>query len=452
MTVYILILLIILTFVFGFKNTIFEISWKKRGFAGLLIAREVFLLIIVGVLIFHINQTEGITTFYVDSASIAETEMLVLSTLLGMLVLISVFSKTIFRKYLYERSSSSYFSNIHKNETYLLYSILLLILLLDVIFLASGMKNALIEAIIFNRDLMTVRLHNSYGTIIPTFLVSFYSFLVYFLAITMGLLVRKKSKIVIVIWVLFLFLSAGFFGGKAPVFVTLFLFFLAILSRKEISLSRILVLSVPLTVILIFLIFFMVKVQYPDIESGDFLAYMIQRIGVGQIQGVYEQFALQIRDSDYIWHTVPFANFVIDAPAFNKDLMLSTWGQNVDSESTGVMNSYFIGEALAIGGYVLVYFSPVIVAFSYCLTFAVFFILFKWYFSFNKGVTSLYIKLLLPTVIIFTGDIAGFLFLKLLVMLMIFITVVFIVFVLIKTFISAYKNNLMKKRSLNLVL
>lgn len=439
MIFYSLIFLIVLTFFYGLRNTVFEISWKKKGFAGILIAREIFILIIAGVVIFHHNGTDGLVTFFITTQSIEHTELIILTTVLVMLLLISILSKTVFRRYLYEGKSHRIIplDGYAKNEFYLLYSIVLLLVVLNVIFLSAGMRNALLEAIVFGRELMEARLHNVYGTSVPTFMISFYKFLVYFFAIAIGILSRYMSKFILVLLLIFLFFSSGFFGDKAPIVISFFLFVLGMVSRVNITFRKMLMFAIPLFITPVIIVYILARVQYPELKFDSFMLYLVQRIGIGQIQGVYEQFALNIIDISYIWHTVPFANFFMEAPAFNKDLMMSTWGQNLSSDSVGVMNSYFIGEALAIGGYTLVYFSPLIVAFNYCLTFVVFYILFKKYFSFGKDISGLYIKLLLPTFIIFTGDITGLLFLKITIMLLVFLTLIFIVFRLIKSLLTS---------------
>src|SRR5690606_16838046 len=120
-------------------------------------------------------------------------------------------------------------------------------------------------------------------------------------------------------------------------------------------------------------------------------------------------FALKLSKPDYIYHTIPFANYFFTYTPFNKDLMMHTWGYYLDSDSVGVMNSLFIGEALAIGGYPLVFFSPLIVAINYCsIAFLLVFVLNKFY-----KISLLDSKKIGGLVIVsysgFTGDIAGLL-------------------------------------------
>ena len=97
--------------------------------------------------------------------------------------------------------------------------------------------------------------------------------------------------------------------------------------------------------------------------------YFINRLGVGQMGGVYEQFNLNLYDPRYVYHSIPFASLFLDYPVFQKDLMLVSEGI-LDPTRTGIKNSLFISEASAFGWLYLIL-SPFIVGFNTAISIAI---------------------------------------------------------------------------------
>jgi hypothetical protein len=99
-----------------------------------------------------------------------------------------------------------------------------------------------------------------------------------------------------------------------------------------------------------------------------------------------------------------------DGKGFSKDLMMATFGYYAHENDIGVMNSFFIGEALAIGGWFLVFVSPLIVAFNFCFISSI--IVWIFVIKFDLGVRNA--KLIAPlfasSILMFTGDFNGLLF------------------------------------------
>ncbi|MEJ6066322.1 hypothetical protein MT378_01010 [Psychrobacter sp. 16-Bac2893] len=370
--------------------------------------------------------------------SMHKTSFIILYALIFLFLFISFFSKSIFNNYLIIRDSD-------KRVGYLFYkslisTFLVLMLLLMFVFYYFGLKHSFLSVLTGSGTLIDNRLSNRYSGI-PTVLISFYNFISIFFTCVVGMFLSKFSKKWSLFLIFLVIFFSSFFGGKAPVVNSIILIVLSYYSSKSDLKFNFSIFSkiIGFLLVIFILLFFVIKAQFPDFNNEDISAFIIGRIGIGQIHGAYEQFALQLRDPKYILHTIPFANFFYDYLPFNKDLMLHTWGLHLDDPSqTGVMNSLFIGEALAIGGYWLVIFSPIIVAFNFCFV-ASFLVLFlKKYLHIPKLDAQKISALVIVNYIGFTADITGLLFFKSFVMIFLFC----ILFIFIFKFIRVVKVSL----------
>ncbi|MDN3639984.1 hypothetical protein QWY82_14370 [Simiduia curdlanivorans] len=404
-----------------FKGTIFSLSFKNKTFGGFLLAREIFLFVILGAILFNLMGPDATNMyFFITDESIKRTEIFIFYSLFVFVFVVGFISKTFLKNFFMIKKLQGGESNC-KGSQVLLDSVLFTLLFLFCVFYLFGMRHAFIGSIVFGGDLMEYRLHNSYGTVTPTVLMSFYDFLVKLFAISIGVSSIYFRKFINFIYLAFLIVFSSFMGGKAPVVSALILFSLGFLSVSKLSMVRASTYFAFSSLILSFGLYFVVKIQMPHLDFFGFIRFLFLRLGTGQIQGVYEQFSVVIQDINYIWHSVPFANFLMDYPIFNKDLMMATYGASLkDEAATGVMNSFFIGEALAIGGVGLVIFSPFIVAFNYLLVYVMCFFIFDKFFKIQRGRARLYIQLLVPSFVVMTGDIAGYLFFKHMVMILFF--------------------------------
>ena len=115
--------------------------------------------------------------------------------------------------------------------------------------------------------------------------------------------------------------------------------------------------------------FFVYYLQAGSHEYSRFLIYIFNRLGIGQMAGVYETFGLIENgygiEGEFAYHMIPFARFFVNYVDYQKFLMMFTEGYNFTS--MGVKNSYFIAEAYAIGGWGLMLLSPIIVSFSFVM-------------------------------------------------------------------------------------
>jgi len=404
------------------KGTFLEASWKKRGFAGFILGKEIFLLIIPGVILYTFGIYKNFVYFYVTDESVQEATIYALYALLLFVITFSAISKVFFRhKFLLIKSvpvlvdrDVVLIDRLYRITIFSIASVLIL-------FLAGGMRHALLSNILSGSDLMEVRLQNRYATSIPTVVMSFFRFLFVLNGILFGLSYSRLNRIQKVVGVVLILFAVTFFGDKAPIFSVLILAILAHLSvSNRFSLAKIAKYSLLMGGVSLIVLYAISYVQFGGIDFSSFIEFLIFRAGLGQIGGVYEQFAVRLHNSDYIWHSIPFANLMVDYPIYNKDLMMMLWGSNVAADETGVVNSLFVGEAFAIGGYALVWISPAIVAMNYCLAIVLLSKFLLRFFGYSQGAARIILQLLIPSIFILTGDIAGLLFGKLLVMMLFF--------------------------------
>lgn len=427
-----LLFFLILVFVKSMKKTIFSFSLKDSSFAGVFIIKEIFLLVILGVFLFEYYGVEYFTTFYMTTQSLHETSFYIFYAVFLLFISIGFFSKFIFNKSLVLSRDKPLSHNIYFK--YILAAIIFTMFFIILVFYYFGVKHAFLYGLFSNNSLMEIRLNNRYSGV-PTVLLSFYGFLNILLAILVGFCLRVMPKKVAVALFLIIVFFASYLGGKGPLLNAILILIFSYASSKEsLKLNVKLVFKSILILILFFIaVYFVSKVQFPGLTPSKFFSFIINRLGIGQIHGVYEQFALKLSDSKYIYHTIPFANYFFDYVPYNKDLMLHTWGRNSVVSETGVMNSLFIGEALAIGGKPLVILSPVIVAFNYCIVASFLVFSFNKMFLFSMLHSQKISALLVVSFISFTGDITGLLFFKSLVMIAIFISPLYLIFYFLKT-------------------
>lgn len=303
-------------------------------------------------------------------------------------------------------------------------------------FLFLGHKHAFIHSLLTGESLIRVRLDNSYFSSLPSQITYIFSVSSWVLAIYSGRCSFKGSALSTV----FYFLSSMFFasigGDKAPLIEVFFLFFLGRVTTKPVLLSSPGLLFYGLFGITftLFLLFFVVRIQMPELTLDSYLIYLADRAGVGQMAGTYESFAIGGLEGNFFWHMVPFASLLIDYPIYDKELMVFV--ENVDHTNMGVKNSLFISEAFGIGGYGLLIFSPIIVGFSYVLAFVIFY---KWLaFLYERNNALIYfipISLLSMNI---TGGFSSFPLLKGCILNMILITLFFPCYFLVRLILKCY--------------
>ncbi|MCB2173643.1 hypothetical protein KQH41_00090 [bacterium] len=293
-------------------------------------------------------------------------------------------------------------------------------------------NHAFLSSIFSGESILTYRLENVYASRLPTQLSYLIILAAYLSSIYAPFLVLRDKRLAGTFYfILAIFLSSSQ-GDKAPVLISLFLFTLSYLSitgtRVTLkTLFKIILLFLP---ILYFAAYLVSSLQIPDITFNDFNIYLVNRLGVGQMSGVFETFSIPKIEGTFYWHAIPFASFFVDYVPYDKELMMIVEG--FDYESMGVKNSLFISEAYGMGGWPMVIISPFILAFSYALGMKLLFIYLRFLYG-NPVATLFAVPLYLVSAPI-TGGFSSFVFFKGLIFNMIHLFFIFFVFRLLSLF------------------
>lgn len=252
----------------------------------------------------------------------------------------------------------------------LLFSVSILGLLLIGVFYMLGYRHAFFHSFIENKSVLQIRLENKYNSHVPSQIASLLPFAGYVVAILSGYMGRYKiKKSLLYLFVAVIFLSTP--GDKAPPIkgIILWIFGSGKLLPKRWLSAKFLLFAVFVGLIAFAGIYFTLSRQVSDLSIKLLINYLLNRLGVGQMAGMYETFALiayfGLPEGDYFWHIVPGAKFFVNYIDYQKLLMMISEG--VDYTEMGVKNTYFVAEAYAIGGPFLAFLAPVIVGFSYAL-------------------------------------------------------------------------------------
>jgi len=237
-----------------------------------------------------------------------------------------------------------------------------------ILFSMLGYHHALLSSLLNRRSLLAIRLANKYHSSVPSQLAPIVLLVGWTISILSGYMYRIRQRAVGIFYIIVGLILVTMPGDKAPILLALILWYLAagIGIPKRAYSPKILLIIVALISVLGYSMFFMLARQQPDLDLASFLSYLLNRIGVGQMAGVYETFGLASSGSfpggDYYLHAIPGAKAFYSYIDYQKMLMMVTEGYGYSE--MGVKNTYFIAEAYAMGGYPLVWLSPVVVAFS----------------------------------------------------------------------------------------
>lgn len=405
--------IVAVAYAISMRGTLFAISPTKGFLGGIWIVRELFLLVLLGTVIFGISGTSNFNVVYLKDHMIPEISATIFFSVSLLIISIGFFSKTIFSARLRisfnmpaTQSEAKSFENkklIRSTATVLAISIAAAHI--------GGTVHAFYEAVFSGQDLLTTRLANRYESDTPTHVVAFINYSSVLLSLLLGLWGRKSiGKFEFFIYVLAAIYSTTLFGNKAFVVNAILLYVMGSLAHKRFTSKSIAATLTITSLVVMWVSYQLVKIQNPDLTSEYYLKYLIDRLGVGQIQGVYEQLSLKIRDFDYIYAEIPFSGFFLEPKSFSKDLMLSTWSHNLHSNDTGVMNSFFIGESYAIGGFYMIFASCIAVAFNFCLISYIHVYALTKHFKIQPSDVKIVVPLYISSILTFTGDLGGLLF------------------------------------------
>lgn len=300
------------------------------------------------------------------------------------------------------------------------------LLLLSIAFIFLSYKHAFITSILTGENLVSVRLQNSYDSHLPSQIAQIISSSWWVVSIYAGILVFKKQKLKSAFYILSALFLASAAGDKAPVMMCFMLMSFSYFSVRAVriswrTVSKTLFLFVPLLYVLVY---FVVSLQSTEFSIEKFNIYLLNRIGVGQMGGVFETFSIPRVGGEFYWHMIPGASFFVDYIPYDKMLMMVTEGYGYTQ--MGVKNSLFISEAYGIGGVPLVIFSPMIVGCCYALGVYILYLFLKAFFG--RAVSVIYTLPLYVLSSALTGGFSSFPFFKGLLLEILCLGVVWIVF------------------------
>lgn len=411
------------------KNTIYGINVSRGNYNGFLLLKEYIFIITLGTWVVYVLGVNKIPVFFVKSESVFLSSFLILLTFNIYLIATFLIYNVLFKKYFNgEREDISY-RNV--NGLLTLFSINLFFVTLVIHLL--GAKHAFIVSAFLGGDLISIRMGNRYGSNIPNFLLSYFKFLYIFTSCILAVNFFNKNykKIYKILIFLLIIYTSTLLGAKAPLISCLTILGVGYISFLEgsISFGKIFKFGIPLFLILCLLVFYSTQKQFSTLTNSEVIEYIFMRIFTGQMMGAYEQLDLKLQSIDYVWRSIPFANILIDYKEYSKDLMMLTWGSYKEADEIGVMNSYFIGEAYAIGGFVLLIFSPILAAINIVFSLFILLNIFHRIFGFDKMMAFRVVGLSIGFLFPLTGDIAGLLAFKYLIMYLIFLIPVFLIFI-----------------------
>lgn len=411
------------------KDTIYGINLSKRNYNGLLLFREYILIITIGTWVVYILGVNKIPVFFVKPESIFFSSFLILLTFNIFLISTLFISGVLFKGY----NANLKFDISYRNVNGILTLFSLNLFLVIVIIHLLGGKHAFISSLFMGQDLMNVRMMNRHGSNIPNFLSSYFKFLYIITSciLAVNLFNKKfKKKYKFLIFILIVYAST-LLGAKAPLISCLTILGVGYISfsKEGINIGKILKFGLPLLITICIFMFYSTQKQFPSLSNDQVVEYIFMRIFTGQMMGAYEQLDLKLQSIEYIWRSIPFANILIDYKEYSKDLMMLTWGSYKEADEIGIMNSYFIGEAYAIGGFVLLIFSPILVAINVSFSLFILLMVFHKIFGFDKVLAFRVVGLSISFLFPLTGDIAGLLAFKYLVMYLIFLIPILFVFI-----------------------
>lgn len=365
---------------------------------------SIFLVLIYGVDNFHSFKM-------VDQKDVLLTSWLIIYAVFGFIFFVVLISRFGLKYSFFTKETRNFFRSEDFALRVFSYSAVysgLLLLVFSIVFF--DYQHALFSTILSGENLLKARLENAYKSSLPSqvsYLISISVIIGSILAAYLRFMNNKITSNLILVVTFFMATAAG---SKAPflnvivIYVISYFYFF----RPKINFFKLVLYGSIYFFLLIMLLFYVVSLQIPNLDSERFLLYLLERLGVGQMAGTFETFSLKFQSNEYFLHSIPFASFIIDYPIFSKDLMLYTEGAEFDN--TGVKNSLFIAESYGMGGVFLVALSPLIFALGYSIKLLIIYFSLKLFFA--KIVARMYTLPFLFLTTPLTGDISSIMFQK----------------------------------------
>jgi hypothetical protein len=357
------------------KDTLLDITYPRENPWGFLWYFSLIIVLVPLILVSYLG-IDRIEVFYIAHAGLEfPVATITIVSLIVYILSLGLFLR-LFGLCFQCRNSPPHYKFSYGKLERVCFSLSLLGLLLLGGFSLLGYRHAFVTSLIEGTPLLNIRLANKYSSQVPSQVAALVPLTGYLLAIFSGYIGRYRlAKSAACLAIALLILAAP--GDKAPLVYGVLLWTFAqraLMPRRFLSLKFLgwLMFVLIVSLALIYPIYSLQVSQKSSFE--EFGVYLVNRLGIGQMAGMYETFALAEQghrfSSDFSWHLVPFAKFFVNYVDYQKYLMMVTEGYGF--AEMGVKNSYFAAEAYAIGGWGLVALSPVIVGFTsslglYCL-------------------------------------------------------------------------------------
>jgi len=380
--------LCVVVFIFAIltmRGTVLDITRPKENPWSLFWYAQLLLVLIPIAVVSNVSIEElQETNSRVLNGAVPGTETEIAYTVLGTITLytmaLSLFLRMLGLRRL--RDEIAYISGHYRVLLYYSSGLVILSFILLAIFNLFGFKHAFLAALSGTQSLLKTRLHNAYEAGMPSQLIPMLFWAGYVLSILGGMLFRLRYKMRgFLLLTIALFIASGP-GNKAPVIIAILLWLAAarVIVPPKLASMRSFAIAAAGLFILTFLSYSLYKAQYPQANFLEFPSYLMLRLGVGQMAGTYVTLGLahtgELPQGEYYWALVPGASFV-NPEYINYQKMLMIVSEGYSYKEIGVKNSYFISEACAIGGGVLLWLSPIIVAFSTALGILIFKMIFQ---------------------------------------------------------------------------
>ncbi|CAM3609792.1 O-antigen polymerase [Arcobacter aquimarinus] len=426
------ILIGLLTSIFIFyyftKKTVLEINFKNGSVWSLLIYRELLFIYLPLLLLnyYGISKFSEIILFAKDK-DIFWISLVSLVSIFLFLLTLAIFSKVLLPSIDLEYKQSA----IKNRELVIFVNTFvflgLFLLVFSIFFL--NYKHALIESIISDSSILQIRLSNTHNSYLPS-QIQYLIVMSYVVAsIYSGILLVLKKYLKLIIYLSISLLLASAAGDKAPLIFSIMLFFISYTYIKgiNISFSKVFFTLLVYLPIIYMLLFFIVSLQISELTIEKLNIFLVERLGVGQMAGVFETLSIPKLEGEFYLHCIPFASLFNNYIPYDKALMLFTESYNF--EQMGVKNSMFISEAYGIGGWSLLVLSPFIMGLSYVLGIKVMFIYMKLFF--NRNIAVIFSLPMYITSSSITGGFSSFPFFKGLILNIILISFVWFIYKII---------------------
>lgn len=355
-----------------FRKTPLELSWKKKKLWSLWLYYE-FVLILLPILLVYFTKIENVKIFNLAKSGIElKIGFLVLFTMYAFVITASIVLRYLFQRGQTITDDLQTIVNTKQLNRFACAALLTTSLAFAYATFFGGYKHALIYSLLYEENLLQVRLYNSYFTQITSHFKVLFFLSSWIFAIQAGVQVSKGQHFKAAIY----FFSSIFFasapGDKAPIIHSVLNFIMAsIMScKRALNLRKSMWFFGVIVVSGMALSYGLFALQIRNSTPDTILEQIKNRLGIGQMAGVYETFSLDyIPRGAYYWSMIPMSSFFADYRDyhvdFHKVLMMITEG--FDYTDMGVKNTLFIAEAYAIGGTWLLYLSPLIVGMSFSL-------------------------------------------------------------------------------------